>query len=227
LIHVYLLAGIRLYREGLAFVLDRTPSIRVVGGAGDWEAGAAEVTARPPDVVLLDMTMPDSLEAVAEILALSPTPRVVATALPEDEDEVLTCAEAGISGYVTCTDSIAAAVNAIESVARGELLTTPRVAAVLLQRVRSLAAAAAAPAAPAPNGTLGLTPREREIATLLTDGHTNKAIALRLGIEPTTVKNHVHNILEKLQVNRRTEAAVRLRGGLHSVPLRERGTGSH
>jgi DNA-binding NarL/FixJ family response regulator len=130
---------------------------------------------------------------------------VVGIAVPDGEDDVIACAEAGLSGYVTRTDSIAATVEAIESVARGELVTTPRMAAALLQRVRNLATSAPAP------GAVRLTPREREIADLLGDGHSNKAIAQRLHIEPTTVKNHVHNILAKLGVSRRADAAQRLR----------------
>jgi DNA-binding NarL/FixJ family response regulator len=215
LIRVFILADICLYREGLALVFERTPAIEVVGSAAGSEATAVEVWATTPDIVLLDLAMPDSFEAVAEILALSPAPRIVAIALPDGEDEVLACAEAGISGYVTRADSVAATIDAIESVARGELLTTPRMAAALLQRVRSLATA------PPTTGSFRLTPREREIADLLREGHSNKAIALHLCIEPTTVKNHVHNILEKLQVSRRTDAATRLHAGLSSRPLRE------
>lgn len=204
---VFLLADVRLYREGLALALAATDSIEVVGDGADWPTAAAEIAALAPDVVLLDMTSPQNRRAVPEILALAPAPRLVAIARTDDEHELLSFAEAGISGYVASADSVERAVRAIESVARGELLTTPRVAAVLLERVRLLAATA-------PHATTArLTPREREIAELLGRGHTNKVIAQHLGIEPTTVKNHVHNILEKLQVRRRTDAAVLLHAG--------------
>jgi DNA-binding NarL/FixJ family response regulator len=203
-VRVFLLGGIKLYRDCLALALERGPSIRVVGSADRVD----DIAGLRPDIVLLDMTAPGNLDAVAELLALWPPPRVVAVAVDDGNGDVLACAEAGISGYITTADSLPAAVEAIESVARGELLTTPRLAAMLLQRVRSLATASLE------STSAKLTPREREIATLLGDGHTNKAIALRLGIEPTTVKNHVHNILEKLQVHRRADAAQRVRAEL-------------
>jgi DNA-binding NarL/FixJ family response regulator len=204
---VYLLAAVRLYREGLALALAATGRIDVVGDGADWAAAADEVAALAPEIVLLDMATRQNRRAVPEILALVPAPRLVAIARTDDAHELLEYAEAGVSGYVASSDSVETAVRAIESVARGELLTTPRVAAILLERVRVLAATA--PHAP----TARLTPREREIADLLGCGHTNKAIAQHLGIEPATVKNHVHNILEKLQVRRRTDAALVLHVG--------------
>lgn len=208
MVRVFVLAATRLYREALTIALERTGSIEIVGGGEIWPDSGVEIAERRPDVVLVDAAVPGAGVAIADVLALPTAPRVVAIARTDDENEVLACAEAGISGYVAHADSIAAAVEAIESVARGELLTTPRVAALLLERVRSLAAAV--PSAE----TTRLTPREWEIAELLGDGATNKMIAQRLGIEPATVKNHVHNILEKLQVSRRTEAALRVRAGL-------------
>ena len=216
MIRVFILADIRLYREGLAFVFERTPSIEVAGSAADWGTAANRVAALAPDVVLLDMAMPDRFDAAEGILALSPAPRIVAIAVPDGVEEVLAVAEAGISGYVTRADSITTTIRAIESVARGELLTTPRMAAVLFRRVRTLTASA--PAA----DVFRLTPREREIAELLGDGYSNKVIAQRLHIAPTTVKNHVHNILEKLQVRRRADAAEQLRTFGRDVSLRAR-----
>jgi two-component system, NarL family, nitrate/nitrite response regulator NarL len=213
-IRAYLLSGVRLYREALALALEHSSAVEVVGHSDDWQSALPLLAAEHADVVLLDMALPVAAGAIAEIAALPDAPRIVAIARTDDVSEVLACAEAGISGYVASADSISSAVEAIESASRGELLTTPRVAAVLLERVRTLSAAA-------PYTALHrLTPREREIAVLLGDGHTNKAIAQRLGIEPTTVKNHVHNILEKLQVQRRTDAALRLRTGLVGVPRR-------
>jgi two-component system, NarL family, nitrate/nitrite response regulator NarL len=204
-VRAFLLSGVRLYREALALALERSSGIEVVGHSDDWQSAVPLLATEHVDVVLLDMALPVAAGAIAEIAALADAPRIVAIARTDDVGEVLACAEAGISGYVASADSIASAVEAIESAARGELLTTPRVAAVLLERVRTLAAAAPTVA------VQRLTPREREIAELLGEGCTNKAIAQRLGIEPTTVKNHVHNILEKLQVHRRTDAALLLR----------------
>jgi DNA-binding NarL/FixJ family response regulator len=116
-------------------------------------------------------------------------------------DDVLRCAELGVSGYVTRADSIATTISAVESVARGELLTTPRMAAALLERVARLARDV-----PATDGGR-LTRREQEVLRLIQAGLPNKLIAQRLQIALPTVKNHVHNILEKLQVRSRGEAA--------------------
>jgi len=99
-------------------------------------------------------------------------------------------------------------VAALESVGRGELLCSAQTAAALLRRVAALAAGRSAPAQPLSN----LTRREREIGGLLEAGLSNKDIAVQLGIEVATVKNHVHNVLEKLQVHRRGQAAARLQG---------------
>jgi two-component system nitrate/nitrite response regulator NarL len=204
-IRVFIVAEIRLYRDGLALLLGRKSAIEVVGTAARWPEAEASLKALSPDVVLLDMVTHGSLGAVREILSFS-TPKIVALAVPDAEDQLLALAEAGISGYVTRDDSFETMVAAIESVARGELLTTPRMAAVLLERVNALTAARR------PAEEVRLTPREQEIAALINDGLSNKAIAQRLRIELPTVKNHVHNILEKLQVHRRAEAAVRFRG---------------
>jgi DNA-binding NarL/FixJ family response regulator len=203
-IRVLILADIRLYREGLALLLDGRPAFEVVGSAaslGETMAGLWKAA----DVVLLDMAMPRSLEAARTIAAREAAPRVVAIAVPEADQDVVACAEAGVSGYVTRDDSSETMAAVIESVARGELLATPRIAAVLLRRVNSLAAASD------PADYLRLTPREHEIVNLIDQGFSNKAIARHLRIELATVKNHVHNILEKLQVRGRAEAAHRLR----------------
>jgi len=116
------------------------------------------------------------------------------------------CAEARIDGYVPHVRALVDVVATMASTARGELRCTPRVAAALLKRVRSLKVDVG-PSQP----SLHLTSREHEIAELLDGGMSNKEIAHRLGIEAATVKNHVHNIIEKLHVRRRGEAAAAIR----------------
>src|SRR5262249_26135221 len=115
-------------------------------------------------------------------------------------------AEAGIHGYVTRDGSVNDVVVAIQSAVRGEVACSPRVAALLFQRVATLSEAThGVQARPM------LTRRELEIAGLITEGLSNKEIARSLRISSATVKNHVHNVLEKLQIRRRGEAAARLR----------------
>ena len=202
---VFILADIRLYREGLAYVLrDR---LDVVGTAPTWEAAATAILAQHPEIVLLELTGPRGFEAVREILALEVAPKIVALGVASSEDALMACAEAGISGYVTREDSLETMLEAIEKVARGELLCSPRIAAALFARVNALTRMTQ------PADAFRLTAREREIAALIDGGYSNKAIAQQLRIALPTVKNHVHHILEKLQVHRRDDAAARLRAG--------------
>jgi two-component system nitrate/nitrite response regulator NarL len=213
-IRVFIVARIRLYREGLAAMLPRRDDIAVVGTAESWEAGADDVRRLRPDIVLLDMAVADGSNAIREIVAGTDGVKVVALAVPESEREVIAYAEAGVSGYVTREQSLADLVAAVESAARGQVACSPRVAAALLQRVTALSN-------PSPAGDSRLTRRESEIATLLDEGLSNKEIAQRLCIERATVKNHVHNILEKLEVRSRFEVAHRVgaRSDTRSSPV--------
>ena len=206
MIRVLVVGDIRLYRDGLAFHLARQASLSVVGTAADRAEALRGARELGPDVVLLDIAMPESLAAVRDLAALAPAPRVVALAVPEVERDVIACAEAGVAGFVQREGSLADLVAAVESAACGELVISPRMAASLLRRVSALAADRAAAPAHAE-----LTGREGEIVRLIDQGLSNKQIAARLCIEVATVKNHVHNILEKLGIHRRAEVAVRLR----------------
>jgi two-component system, NarL family, nitrate/nitrite response regulator NarL len=204
-IRVLIVGDIRLYREGLADILSRRPTITVVGSASSREEGVALAAELTADFVLLDMAMPDSLGTVRAFRAAVRAARVVALGVPEVEREVIDCAEAGVAGYVTRDRSLADMVEAVESAARGEALCSPAMTATLMRRVEALAAERSPGRSP-------LTPRELEIVRLIDDGLSNKQIAHQLCIEIATVKNHVHHILEKLRVQRRSEAAARVRG---------------
>jgi DNA-binding NarL/FixJ family response regulator len=202
---VFIVADIRLYRDGLAHVLQRRRGIHIVGAAADAHGAAEVLQVRAVDVLLLDMAAPNALQTLRFLLALPSAPRIVALSVPATESDLIACAEAGVSGYVTRDDSLDTMIAAIESVARGELLTTPRMAAALFERLHAVRAAETS------EGAATLTRRELEVVDLIAEGLSNKAIARQLSIELSTVKNHVHNILEKLHVERRTDAAARLR----------------
>ena len=213
-IRVVVISGVCLYREGLAELLGRTGAISVVGSAADVAGGVARAARldEPPDVVLLDTIPADSVLRVAEVLDALPGVPVLALTVPNSEREILAIAEAGIAGFVTSDASIEELVAAIESVARGEALCSPSVAAALMRRLASLARTgngATSPIGP-------LTTREREILELIDEGFSNKQIAQRLRIELPTVKNHVHHILVKLGVSRRAEAAALARASVLS-----------
>ena len=207
MIRALVASDIRLYREGLADGLRASGRVEVVGTADDGRAGAACARALDPDVVLVDLAMAGWEEAVRAIVVAAEEARVVVLGVREVEDEVVACAEAGVSGYVTREASLDELVEIVESVVRGESLCSPRISAVLLRRVTELSARERRPAA-----VDRLTPREVQIVRLIDEGLSNKQIAGRLSIELATVKNHVHSILEKLQVERRGEAAAQVRG---------------
>jgi two-component system, NarL family, nitrate/nitrite response regulator NarL len=212
IVDVFLIVGTRFYREGLADALGRMVGIRVVGTA----TGAADALSRirplAPHVVLLDTAVAGMPDLVRALVAAEPTARVVALAVPERDSEVLACTEAGASGYVTDDASLADLIATVEGVARGEMRCSPKITGTLLRRVAALAAGHR----PSPP-VRSLTARELEVLELLDEGLSNKQIARRLCIQVVTVKNHVHHILEKLQVERRGEAAYVRRHALLAI----------
>ena len=203
---VLVVADVRLYRDGLVEMLRRDGRVSVVGAAAAGDELLRQIRDRGPHAVLLDITMSGSLDLVAAINAAAPDVNIIALGIPEVESDVIRYAEAGVSGYVPREASVAQLVKTVTGVARGEFACSPRIAAALLRRVATLAAAYA-PEAPVRD----LTSREREITQLIETGLSNKEIARRLSIEVATVKNHVHSILKKLRVHRRGEAAALVR----------------
>jgi|SRR5882762_8755321 len=206
MIRVLVVANIRIYREGLTDALARVEHLAVVAGVSNLDAALQELRASRPDVVLVDMAMETGLATARALLSAEPGLRVIALGVPDVEKDLIACAEAGIAGLVPREASLNDLVATLESTARGELMCSPRTAATLLRRLARLAAERdeTSPATP-------LTAREREILGFLDRGISNKEIARGLGIEVPTVKNHVHNILEKLKVHRRGEAAALVR----------------
>lgn len=196
---IYLISDTRLFREGLSAMLRRESRLVVVGH-GAFADALSEIKDLAPDLVLLDMTGPESLRIPTQLHLLLPDLRIVAVALAEQEADVLACAEAGICAYVPQTATVEELVAAIMRSLNGELVCPPRITALLFDRIATLAKAGLSAAA-----TEALTPREREIAALLALGLQNKEIARRLRLGNATVKNHVHNILQKLKIGRRSE----------------------
>ncbi|MGC5075485.1 LuxR C-terminal-related transcriptional regulator [Agrococcus sp. DT81.2] len=162
----------------------------------------------PPDLVLVSVAGDDSFESLSTLRACDPERRIIAFSVPDDEDAIIRCAGLGVAGLLPLTGTVDDLETIVANVMRGETAVTPRVAAALLRHVASLASERLSDAA---TGEEHLTPREREVLTLVELGWTNKQIAQQLRIEVRTVKNHVHNLLEKLRVSRRGEAAAKLR----------------
>ncbi len=201
---VVVAARFTLLRESLAEALDARPQIRLM----DTVASAGELTEAvlrtSPDAVLLDLDVPGSLATAAVLIRRRPDLGIVALGAFDDELEVISCAEAGVRGFVTPADGLARLVAVLEAVADERAGAPPTITAALLRRVQATAPRAAAPPSP-------LTSRELDVLALVDEGLSNKEIATRLRIKLPTVKNHVHNILEKLAVDRRSEAVFHMR----------------
>jgi two-component system, NarL family, nitrate/nitrite response regulator NarL len=212
---VLVVAGVRLYREGMAFNLGNREGFTVAASAATRVETLHFITAIQPAVVVLDMAADQSLDLVRAITGLDSRVKIIAFGVEENEPDIIACAEAGVDGYVSCEGSMDDLAATITSVIKGELICTPRIAATLLRRVGALARSVSLS-----HVTGGLTSRECEILYLIDEGLSNKEIAVRLHIEVATVKNHVHNLLEKLHVSSRDEAASHL--GVRSIPRRHR-----
>lgn len=214
-ITVLVASDVRLYREGLAESLKRHPSLDVIGTALRPDDAVRKAAELGPSMVLVDHAMADSLRTVRLITEARPDVLVIVLGVLESDEQVIACAEAGAAGYVTREASLQELVGTIESAARGELRCSARIAATLLRQVTR----GAARRHDTPERSR-LTSRELEIVRLIEQGLSNKEIAARLGIQLATVKNHVHNLLDKLRVRHRTEAAARVRGAARASALR-------
>lgn len=199
MISVLAVGMMRFYCEALAQTLTRHGFEVVM--ASSVEEGVAAASRQKPDVILLDVTMLGSPETFERLAEAFPGGRVVALGVREVESDVLACLEAGAIGYVPAAASLSDLVYRVRRAARDEQLASPQIVAMLMRRLASLSANGDHP-------DLGvLTSRELQVLRLIEKGLSNKEIATSLSIEVTTVKNHVHSVLEKLSVRRRGEAA--------------------
>jgi two-component system, NarL family, response regulator LiaR len=199
-------------RKGIRAVLRPLPDMEVVGEAADgWEA-IEEVKRLQPDVVLMDLVMPklDGIQAIERINADQPEVRILVLTTFAGEDMIFPAIKAGALGYHLKDSSPEALVQAIRQVDRGESALHPVIARKVLQE---LVRPSERPPTPDP-----LTPREVEVLRLIAQGYDNQAIADTLVISETTVRTHVSNILSKLHLASRTQAALyALREGLASL----------
>ncbi len=206
-VRVLVAADIQVHAEALADLLARESDIDVVAAAGSADEAADRVVALQPDLVLLDLCSSDGAELWAHrIASCGHRPSLVALAAAETEAAMLAWAEAGVRGYVAADAGRDDLVVTLRRVARGEAVYPPRFVAVVFRRIAALSA-----------GDFGqgarLTAREREVLELIRRGGSNKEIADSLVISLATVKNHVHNILEKLGATRRQDAVARWQAG--------------
>jgi DNA-binding NarL/FixJ family response regulator len=207
-----------LFREAVRVVLSREADIEVVGEARDGLQAVAEVQRLRPDVALLDANLPncDGIHATRQIAERVPACRVILVTGQEEERVLIDALEAGASGYLTKESPLVDLIEAVRAVHRGEVLVPPRMLGTLLrQLIRRRREHDNALIR-----TADLTRREREVLALLAQGADNEGIAQRLVISPETARTHVQNVLGKLDVHSRLEAAafVRQNGLLDELP---------
>ena len=197
-----------LFRKGMISLLSSVPDFEVVGEATTGEEAVVRAEQLQPDVVLMDLQMPEvnGIEATRRILRDDPGIRILVVTLFEDDDSVFVALRAGARGYVLKDSDEEEMVHAIRAVGKGEAIFSPNVA------TRMLAYFAASPPGGAPPQAFPtLTDREREILDLIAQGYPNPSIAKQLSLSTKTVGNYVSNIFTKLQVADRSQAIIRAR----------------
>lgn len=207
MIKTVIVSFVRLYREGLRSLLHESGKIEVVGVTEDRHRAIELLRTFEPEVILVDTSGPQGLVTLRAITAQADRTRAVALGVEEVAEEVVACAEAGACGYVSREADTEQLKAAIRGAVQRELHCSPQIARALLRRVGELAVDSGQ------RRTYRLSARELEVTRLIDRGLSNKEIASGLSIELSTVKNHVHNILHKLHVRRRWQAADRLRSG--------------
>jgi DNA-binding NarL/FixJ family response regulator len=201
-VRIAILSVIRLYAEGLAEYLGSRGDVSVIGIARNFDEIKKLLETKPVDLILCDTSEKETAAEVRLIASQFTGVRIVAVALSETETEIISWAEAGISAYVPRHASLAQLYTAILAAMRGEVRCSPRITGWLLRELRRRR----------DKSQIGeeLTCREIQTLRLISQGLSNKEIARELGISVSTVKNHVHSVLEKLRVQSRSQAAARV-----------------
>ncbi|HZC28962.1 MAG TPA: response regulator transcription factor, partial [Gaiellaceae bacterium] len=196
-----------LFRSGLRNLLEVEDGVEIIGEAAGGQEAVKIVRELAPDVVVMDLNMPGmgGVEATRHITALAPLTRVVMLTISDQDNDVIDAILAGACGYLLKDSSIQDLMAGIRAAALGESLISPTIAAKVLQRLR-----ASTTTRPEIESTIRaeLSEREIEVLKLIANGKDNAMIAAELHISPKTVKNHISNILMKLQIDNRIQAAV-------------------
>ena len=196
-----------LFRRGLQMVLEQEEDIEVVGEAGDGAEAVEKVTDTIPDIVLMDVRMPKrgGIDACTAIKDAVPSAKIIMLTISDEEADLYDAIKAGASGYLLKEISIEEVATAIRAVNEGQSLISPSMASKLLTEFASMIKRGdERQQLPTPR----LTDREMEVLKLVAKGMNNRDIAKQLFISENTVKNHIRNILEKLQLHSRMEAVV-------------------
>lgn len=203
----------RLFREGVASLLQRADDIELVGEAATGEEAVRLVEDLLPDIALMDLKMPGmgGIEATRAIVGRSPHTGVIVVTMFEDDESVFAALKAGARGYVLKDADRGMLLRAIRAVARGEVLLGAPIARRVLEQFSGSLPTPAPPSERPPPLFDDLTPRELEVLRLIAQGLKNREIAGKLVISEKTVGNHVSNVFRKLQVADRVQAIIRAR----------------
>lgn len=197
-----------IFREGLAALLNAAPNITVIGEAGTGADAVASAAALAPDIILMDIQMPDmnGIDATRRILAAHPEMRVIMLTMLEDDDSLFAAMRAGARGYILKGADKAEVLRTVAAAAEGQALFGPAIA----RRITSLFqknVQTSTTVVPFPE----LTEREREVLNLIAQGRSNHEIAQQLVVSGKTISNHISNIFSKLQVTDRAQAIIKAR----------------
>ena len=210
-IHILLVNEIRLMGNVITAALEDEPDIHVVGCVTNPDEALKIVQEKRVDVALVSTRLPDqgALKLTTAITQLAPSTTVLALGLTEEKKRVLRYVEAGATGYILKDDLLDELVNTVRAVQEGKVYVSPQIAAAIIERLAELARMFS-DVENSVTDVAGLTPRELEVLELIGQDMTNQKIAEHLVIEVGTVKNHVHSILDKLNVSSRGDAAAYL-----------------
>ena len=211
LLRVMLVDDHDLFRTGLRNLLEEQ-GVHIVAEAPDGSTALQLVRELTPDVVVMDLNMPgmNGIEATREITRVAPLTRVLVLTISDQDDDVMDAILAGACGYLMKDSSIQDLMQGIRAASVGEALISPHIASKVLQRLRASTVESGSAV-----GRPELSDRETEVLRLIANGKDNSEIAQELHISPKTVKNHISNILMKLQIDNRIQAAVyAVRSGL-------------
>ncbi len=210
-IRVLIVDDHQLFRRGVSALLSQRDDMEVVGEASNGEEAVERAREAMPDVVLMDIKMPgmDGLAATRQLKAEMPYVRIMMLTVSETDEDLFEAIKAGASGYLLKNVDPDYLVACVQQVQRGEVPIAPTMAAKILRELTS----------PSETSIQSLTARERQVLELLASGMANKEIAFTLKISENTVKNHLRNILEKLHLQNRVQAALyAVRMGLAEKP---------
>lgn len=202
-IRVLLVDDHEVIRVGLRTVLGQSQGVTIIGEAGTMAEAIEQAQKLKPDVILMDVRLPDGsgVNACREILSARPETRVIFLTSYADDDSVLAAVLAGAHGYVLKEIDSAALLDALQSVAKGQSILDSSVTERALQWLRGLHHVPTVP------GTDQLSSQEERVVALVAEGKTNKEIAVALGLSDKTVKNYLANVFQKLRITRRAQAA--------------------